>query len=310
MVPIPKQNGDDISLRHLKALGLLLELGSLTRVAESLDTSQPTVSKMLARLRAHFGDPLFVRVGPSMHPTPRALELAHPLRQMLSASEVLRQSTSTFDPGTSRREFKVLVSEVGMILHVPPLTQDLERAGRGLHLKAVPLDSRPFASKLEAGEADVAFGAYPSAADNLRRQKLYADPYVSVVRKTHPRLGRLTRLDAFLGERHVVVTGSSTGHAAHRQLERVLTSKLDPDRVLMSVPSFLTCAFVASRTDAVGTMPAKLAEHLARDLGLVAFASPLGLPRIEIGQFWHERVNRDVGHRWFRARIARLFRQD
>src|ERR1700741_198950 len=71
---IPIMKDGDISLRHLKALSLLLEVRSLTKAAEILEVNQPTVSKMLVRLRAHFGDPLFVRVGLSMQPTPRALD--------------------------------------------------------------------------------------------------------------------------------------------------------------------------------------------------------------------------------------------
>jgi len=119
----------DISLRHLKALSLLLEVRSLTKAAEILDVNQPTVSKMLARLRSHFGDPLFVRNGLLMQPTPRALELMEPLRGLLAISDDLKASTPTFNPSTSIREFKVLVGEVGMIHFVPPLMRDLEQSG-------------------------------------------------------------------------------------------------------------------------------------------------------------------------------------
>lgn len=300
-------NDGEISLRHLKALSLLLELRSLTKVAEVLGTNQPTVSKMLAKLRIHFGDPLFVRVGLSMHPTPRALEVSEPLRGLLAVSRVLHSSAAAFDPNTSNREFKVLVTEVGMVNIVPPLMRELERAGRYLRLKAVPLDSRHVSEKLETGEADIALGAFPKEVGNLRLQRLYFDPYASVVRKHHPRIERLSELDGFVQERHIIVNASSAGHAAHRQLDDALTSLLDPERVQLRVPSFVACAFVASQTDAVGTMPAKLATYLVRDLPIVMFTPPLSLPRIEISQIWHERVDRDGGHCWLRKRIFDLF---
>ena len=298
---------DDISLRHLKVLTLLLEVGSLTRAAQILDTTQPTVSKILTKLRTHFGDPLFVRVGLSMHPTPKAIELAQPLKELLTASATMRSSAASFDPASSTREFSVIVIEVGMIQLLPPLISYLEREGRGLRLKAVPLDSRRLETRLEAGEADLALGAFPGAAPNMRRQPLYADPYVSVVRKGHPELGKLTRADTFLRERHIVVTSSNTGHAAHRLLDQVLNSRLELDRVHVRVPSFVTSAFIASCTDAVGTLPAKLAEGLAERLGLAVFPTPLPLPPIEIGQLWHERVHNDQAHRWFRRAIHTLF---
>lgn len=156
-----KLNDRDISFRHLKVLSLLLEVQSLTRAAEILNSNQPTVSKILAKLRAHFDDPLFVRVGLAMHPTPKALEIVEPLRALLEVSESLRASSSKFAPDSSNREFKVLVTEGGMIRLLPPLMHDFERAGRGLRLKALPFDSREFAAKLETGEADVALGGVP-----------------------------------------------------------------------------------------------------------------------------------------------------
>jgi DNA-binding transcriptional LysR family regulator len=300
-------NDDDISLRHLRVLTLLLEVRSLTRAAEILASTQPSVSKILGKLRSHFGDPLFVRVGLEMHPTPKAIELALPLKGLLTASDAMRTSTAAFEPRSSTREFSVLVTEVGMIQLVPPVMRRLEKEGPGLRLKALPLDSRQYGARLEAGEADIAVGVFPAAAGTLRRQRLYFDSIVSVVRKDHPRLAKLARADAFLRERHIVVNSSNIGHAAHRMLEQVFAAKLDDDRVQLQLPSFVAAAFVASRTDAAATMPARLAEFLADELGLAIFRTPLNLPRIEIGQFWHERVHQDRGHRWFRALIYDLF---
>ena len=298
---------DDVSLQNLEVLTLLLEVGSLTRAAQILDTTQPTVSKILTKLRVHFDDPLFVRVGLSMHPTPRALGLAQPLKELLTRSAVMRSSASLFDPQLSKREFSMIVTEVGMIRLVPAIIAHLEKEGQGLRLRAVPLDSRQIEVRLEAGEADLAIGAFPGAAPNMRRQPLYTDTYVSVVRSGHPRFGRLTKADAFLRERHVIVTSSHAGHAAHQLVEQVLSSKLEPDRVHVRVPSFVASAFIASRADTVGTLPAQLAEYLVKDLHLKIFSPPLALSRIEIGQFWHERAHSDQGHRWFRAAIYKLF---
>jgi DNA-binding transcriptional LysR family regulator len=195
-----------------------------------------------------------------MHPTPKAIELAQPLKELLTASAVMRSSAALFDPQSSTREFSLIVTEVGMISLLPPIISHLEREGRGLRLKAVPFDSRQLEMRLEAGEADIALGAFPGAAPNLRRQRLFTDPYVSVVRKGHPQLGKLTQADCFLRERHIIVTSSNTWHAAHSLLERTLRSRLDPDGVYVRVPSFVTSAFIASGTDAVSTLPARLAD--------------------------------------------------
>ena len=285
---------------------LLLELGSLTRAAESLHVSQPSLSKVLRRLRGHFGDPLLVRVGLSMRPTPKAEELLEPLRGLLDASERLRSTTREFDPATSDREFSILVTEVGMIQAVPVLMQRLEEKGPRLRLRALPLDSRPLEARLEAGEADLAIGAFAQAAPTLRRQGLYMDPFASVVRREHPRLAELRRPEGFARERQIVVVASPASHAAHRRLERALAG-LGPDQVQVRVPSFLACAFLASRTDGVATIPLKLAQFLADDLGLELIEPALPLEPIAIEQFWHERVDRDRGHRWLRTEVHDLF---
>jgi len=300
-------NEDDIGLRHLRILALLLEVGSLTRAAEILGTTQSSISKILGKLRTHFGDPLLVRVGLAMHPTPKAIELAQPLRELLATSDAMRSAAVAFDSASARREFSLLVTEVGMVRFVPPLISHLEKMGRGLRLRAIPLDSRELGARLETGEADVAIGVFPGAASTIRRQRLYVDKYVSVVRKGHPRWDKLAKPDAFLNERHVMVTSSNTGHAAHRMIEQAFAAALASDRVLVRVPSFVTAAFVASRTDAIASMPARLADYLVGDLGLVAFRTPIDLPRLEISQLWHERVHQDRGHRWFRAAIYELF---
>src|SRR3981189_1936044 len=96
-----KSNDDDLKLRDLKVLSVVLRERSLNRAAEALDTTQPSISKVLARLRIHFGDPLFVRTGQAMNPTPKAVEIAAPLHSLLATANLLRTPTPSFDPRTS-----------------------------------------------------------------------------------------------------------------------------------------------------------------------------------------------------------------
>ena len=99
-------NDTDLKLRDFKVLGVVLRERSLTRAAEALETTQPSVSKVLARLRTHFDDPLFVRHGQAMHPTTKALEISEPLRGLLLAADTLAEPSRRFDPRTSDRYSK------------------------------------------------------------------------------------------------------------------------------------------------------------------------------------------------------------
>ena len=297
----------ELSLRELRVLNTLLQLRSITLTAQAMETTQPSISKMLRRLRAQFSDPLFVRNGQAMQPTARALDLAERLRVLLAAADGLRATATEFDPARSDRLFSLLLTDVGMIRFLPPLIARVAAIAPGISVRAVPLDSRQFESRLETGEADLAFGAFPMAARHLRRQRLYFDDYSSVLRKRHPRAAKARSRPGFLAERHIVVTGSETGHAAHRSAHRVLSAAIAPANVMLRVPSFIAGAIVAAETDGVATLPTNLAKRLAGPLDLVAFETPVALPRIEIAQFWHERYHRDAGHRWLRHLTFELF---
>lgn len=228
---MPKSNEVDLRLRDLKVLSVVLRERSLTRTAEALDMTQPSVSKVLARLRAHFGDPLFIRNGPAMDPTHKTLEIAEPLRGLLIAASKLSASTPPFDPLTSERVFKLLVTDVGMARFLPPLVNKIAKEGNKLSLRAIPLDSRHFESKLESGEADLALGAFPKAPRGLRRQRLYFGSYLSVARRDHPMLRELRHRSGFSTARHVIVTASDTGHAAHLSVQHALESEIGAENI-------------------------------------------------------------------------------
>ena len=200
----------ELSLRELRVLHALLQQRSITRTAEAMETTQPAVSKILRRLRAQFSDPLFVRNGQAMQPTAKALDIADRLRGLLAAADGLRFAATEFDPASSDRLFSLLLTDVGMIRFLPPLIARVADIAPNISVRAVPLDARQFEPRLETGEADLAFGAFPKAARYLRRQRLYFDGYSSVLRKRHPRASKCQSRSGFLAERHILVTGSET----------------------------------------------------------------------------------------------------
>jgi len=298
---------DDLKFRDLRVFDTLLNERSLTRAAYALQATQPAVSKVLARLRAYFRDPLFIRVGSLMQPTSRALELQSAVRAVLQSSAAIHRGEEPFEPKSSQREFRLLLTDVGMIHFLPTILQRLERAAPGVRLQVVDMDSRQLVVKLESGEADIALGAFPQANRGLRRQRLYRDSYVCVARKSHPRLGQLRSGAGLLAERHVVISPSASGHAAHELVSHVLAEQIPSDQILLRVPSFAAMAMVAMRTNAIGTMPLQLAAAIADSLGLATFPPPFTVPGVEIAQYWHERYQHDPAHKWLRALIAALF---
>jgi len=308
MMTIPSGYGGDLSLHHLRVLDVLLREHSLTRAAQVLEVSQPALSKTLAHLRRYFDDPLFIRVSLRMEPTPKALELAAPVTAILDRLRRLRSEHLSFDPRTSDRTFGFCVVDAGVIKLLPPLVTLLREEAPHVRLQVMQLDAERLDVWLESGKLDFAMGAFPSLVKGIRRQLLWVEKYVCVVRKGHPRLGPEPSSRALAAEKHVLVSTSGTGHA-HQLAERAIEAAIPAENIVCRVPMFIAAAVMAKRTDTVATLPLSIATVLAEDLGLEVIKPPIKLPKIEIFQYWHERFHREPGNRWIRSVFPTLFRR-
>ena len=221
MTTIPSGYEGEPDLHHLQVLDVLLREHSLTRAARTLDVTQPALSKTLGRLRRYFDDPLFVRVALRMEPTPKALQLQAPVRAILERMRALRTEHVPFDPRTSHRTFNFCVVDAGLIKLLPPLVDRLLREAPNVRLRVLQLDAQHLEPWLESGKLDFAMGSFASLTKGIRRQPLWVERYVSVARKSHPRIGSEPTARAFAAEKHVLVSISGSGHA-HQMAERAL----------------------------------------------------------------------------------------
>ena len=297
---------DRLTLWELSVLDTLLAERSLTRAALALRISQPAVSKVLAKLRRRFDDPLLVRVAHGMETTRRALALQPRVKDLLRAAKELDAPVEDFNPQKSQHLFRLFISDVGIVRLLPQVMRVLQTEGRGVSLHAVQIDPERLPVKLEGGDIDLAIGPFPALGRTIRRQRLFTEGYVSVTRRDHPRLPAHPALAAFCAERHVVVSGHEAPHM-HEELDRLLTAALPPANIALRVPGFVAAAMVAKYTDAVATLPLRVGTMLAEELGLQLVRPPLALPRVPIGLFWHERSHRDPANKWLRAVFHRLF---
>jgi DNA-binding transcriptional LysR family regulator len=296
----------DIDLRQLRAFELVLREKNLTQAATVLGLSQPALSKTLGRLRRYFADPLFVRAGNRMEPTAKARELEPSVRSLLDSVTMLRAHHRPFDPRTTSRTFSFSVVDSGLLRLLPELLPHLERVAPGVRLNIVPPDVDGLEASLETGHLDFAMGSFAALSKRIRRQSLWSVTYVSVVRRDHPRLGTKASAAAFAAERHIVVSTVGTGHA-HQQAERALERAIPAENIVCRVPTFMSAALVAGRTDVVATVPSTVAAEIADAFGLRTFATPVRMPRLDVSQYWHERFHRDPGNQWIRSVFASLF---
>jgi DNA-binding transcriptional LysR family regulator len=259
-------------------------------------------------MRTYFGDPLFIRVSLRMEPTPKALELADPVKAILERVRALRTEHSRFDHKTSQRTFRFYLLDAGIVIFLPKLLSYLRAEAPGVRVQAVQCDAQHLDLWMESGLVDVAIGSFPALATSIRRTPLWTEDYVSVVRNGHPRIGSTPSKDAFTNEMHVLVSAAGTGHE-HLSVERLIEAAVPAENIVCRVPSFTSAGLIAKHSDALVTMPRTLAVAMAADLGLELTELPLEFPKVEIAQYWHDRFHREPGNQWIRGVLQKLFRK-
>jgi DNA-binding transcriptional LysR family regulator len=301
-----ESEGDGAKLLSPNLLSLLDSLyatRSVTRTAEKLGQTQSTVSILLARLRKQLDDPLFVRTPEGMQPTPRVDALIPTVRQVLDGLRHISAAESRFDPGSSRREFRILMTDASHITLLPRLFSHVRALAPKVRLEAVPVDAN-MAQALQSGECDLALGLLPVLEAGFYRQTLYCQEWLCLVNSVQPRVGERFTLKEYLAEDHVGIA-SVTGTL----VDEVLKGQGLKRNVALKLPGFLGLAGILSATDLVATLPGHIGETLARAAGLRVVRCPAKIPAVNVNQYWHSRYNNDPGNRWLRGICVDLFMQ-
>lgn len=289
-----------LDLNLLVTLDVLLAEHNVTRAAERLNFSQPSVSVHLAKLREIFDDPLLLPGPRGMRPTARAEELREPLRQALEALERAVAPASPFDPAQARDTWRVAATDYGESAILLPALSGLRAAAPGTRIAVVEMMPSRIAKQAELGDIDLAFHTAEGSPLNLRRRTLFAERYVLAGRAGHPRLKRRPTLKQFCTLDQVIVSPDGGGFSgvtdaalAEHGLER---------RVVLSVPHFLFLRSVLESTDLVAMLPERLVGNSGT---LQVVDAPLEVPGYEMAMLWHERSHRDPAHQWLREQIVK-----
>lgn len=288
-----------VDLNLLVTLDALLIEHNVTRAAERLHLSQPTVSLQLARLREFFGDPLLLPGPRGMRPTARADELREPLRLALAALEYAVAPSHPFDPAQASRTWRIAAFDYSEFTILLPALTALRAAAPTTRLAVLQSVPSQVARKAEQGDIDLAFLIGAEAPPDLRRRPIFTERYVLAGRAGHPGLKRRPTLAQFCKLDHVIV--SPDGGGFHGVTDTALAERGMTRRVALSVPHFLFLGAVLASTDLVAMVPSRLVRGNA---ALQVIEPPLDIPGFEMLMLWPERVHRDPGHRWLREHIA------
>ena len=307
MAGIHRIHGVDIrgvDLNLLVVLDALAEHRSVSRAAEALGMSQPATSAALARLRTLFADPLFVKSGAEMRPTPRAQALAGPVGLVIGTVKREVLASPLFEPATASRRFLLLAPDIAEIRFVPPLHARLAALAPGCTLGTLSMPRHAAAEALESGAAELALGYFPDLQKaGFYQQRLFSTQLVCLVRRGHPSVGSSLSLAQYLAADHVLVRPEGREHV----FDRFLAEQGLKRRVVLQVGHYMSLLPIIEGSDLLATVPQDLAELFARLLPLRILPSPIASPPIDVHQFWHGRFHKDPAHVWLRGVIQALF---
>lgn len=288
----------------LKALDALLDERSVTRAAERLSLTQPAVSGMLTRLRDSFGDPLFVRAQRGIVPTPRALELAAPVKRLLADIEHLLQPEA-FDPASAALTVHLAATDYALQAVVLPFLAVLRQQAPNIRIAIHPASAQDLLEHLERGDLDLALVTPDSEGPGLHSTALFDEDYVCMLRSGHPDAhGTTLPLERFCALDHVLV--STAGNPFHGVTDEALRQIGRARRVTVSVGSFLAVPQILRDSDLIAVVPRRLALHSE---GLAILEPPLRIRGFRKVLAWHERTRHDPGLNWVRALLLETCRQ-
>lgn len=292
-----------IDTHLIRVLHTLMEEGSVSRTADVLGQTQPAISVALRRLRELTRDPLLVRSGNRMVPTPRGLALIGPAAQILRGIDDILRPADGFDPGSAVQTFRIASPDYLDVFFVPAIVERFRSQAPHARLEFTHLlAGGGYERGLESGFVDLVIGNWQTPPAHLHLQPLYDDGLVCLMRHTHPIApGRLDD-NAYAGADHLAVTtdaGPGPGTIDTALRDAGLTRN-----VTATLPYFCAAPYVLVKSDLIFTTTASFARHYAELLPLRVEPLPAAVPPLRYYQLWHDRTHHDAASRWLRELVA------
>jgi DNA-binding transcriptional LysR family regulator len=292
-------NINSLDLNLLHTLDVLLSELNVTRAAQRLHLSQPSVSAQLARLRTLFDDPLLLPGPRGMLPTARAEALREPLRLALDALERAVTPPDAFNPANAEVTWRIAATDYTSSAILLPALKQIHAAAPQSRMAVFSLNPPQVAQQLEKGALDVVFHTGDNAPPTLHQRKLFSERYVLAGRRDHPQLQQTLTLDQFCQLEFVMVSPDGGGFSAATD---VALAKLGRSRrVVLSVPHFLFMQETLTNSDLVAVLPERLVRNATQ---LTTLQPPIEIAGFDILLLWHERLHRDPAQQWLRQQIV------
>jgi DNA-binding transcriptional LysR family regulator len=293
-------NTASLDLQLLHTFHAVHTARNVSRAAERLGVSQPTVSHALRRLRLLYKDPLFVRTQGGMVPTAKADRLAKAVQHALHILDVAIHEGEHYDPARSERTFRLHMTDIGETVFLPPLMRAFAALAPSVRLEIVQLDEQNILPALESGRIDLAMGYLPVLSNAVEKRFLLREKYVVLMRADHPLAHRRPGAAALKRLNYVLVR-------SHSDTARALRDLGLQENIRLTIPHFMVLPRILAETDLAVMMPARLSQAFAQMGKYKVWMTNVGLPAFDVSVHWYWRFEGDPGNRWLRELIASLF---
>jgi DNA-binding transcriptional LysR family regulator len=283
-------------LNLLVALDVLLAEGSVARAARRLRLSPSAMSRALARLRETIGDPLLVRAGRGLVPTPRAVELRERVSQLVQDGGAVLRPAEKLNLKRLVRTFTLRTSEGFVENFGPALIARVGDEAPGVRLRFLQKPDRDSAP-LREGIVDLETGVVgETTGPEVRAQKLFRDRFVGVVRMGHSlSQGKITP-SRYASGRHILVSRRGLDDGP---IDKSLKPLGLQREIVTIVGGFATALALARASDLIASVPERHTGNLRA--GMYSFPLPVSVPEITVSLLWHPRLDADISHRWLRG---------
>jgi DNA-binding transcriptional LysR family regulator len=298
-----------LDLNLLRVFDTVMAEGNITRAAERLSMTQPSVSNALKRLREATGEDLLTRAPRGVKPTAFGEALWPQVRDALGQLR-LALDPGQYDPTTDSRVFRLAMVDAVAAARMPALTRRLESIGARARIEVRPLLNRDPREALARGDVDFALGHFPESVAAIvaegtgaatRHRRLSETHYVCAMRRGHPLANPPLTLEAFCDAGHVLVSFSGR---AHGFVDQALASLNRSRRVALTVNQFFTAALVVLATDLLTVLPEGFLSVTGHADQLVTLPLPLAPGAVFTDALWHVRHERSSAHQWLLQQIT------
>lgn len=280
----------------LVALDALLDEGSVVGAARRMNLSPAAMSRTLTRIREAVGDPILVRAGRGLVPTPKALELQGQVRNVVEQAALLFRSADEVDLSTLRRRFSVRANDFFVGVYGGRLFDAMERVAPHCELRFVP-EGDSDDEALREGRLDLRVGNTMPITPEVKVQNLFSTTFVGLAREGHPLFDEEITAARFASYSHISI---SRRGIARGPIDTALNAQGLERRVAMIAPGF-HAMFMLPDSDLLLPVPKEALYSANRlKLPLRAFTLPISLPTLVLTQAWHPRFDKDPAHRWLR----------